>query len=415
MFLQYKKDYYTEQTYKLSYILSANMKGLLYTKENNELFQNVSNEFSTPIELLNKDLDEVLYSVDMDKSENKNPFYVDAPIISDGEMLGYLRAYYDLDHQIYSPTLTKFQKKLQDQQRHFVQVAVIVMLMSGFIIAKLLSKRIEAPAFAALQISQGRRDAVVPRSGTMEVKQLIDSINNLLVEFNNLENWRKQMMEDLTHELRTPLTTVLTTLEAIIDGVYPTTKENLQDIYDEVERLSRLIINVQELSEAEGARFKLNIQRVNIISLIKGTYEGFLFVAQHKDIIMQFNHPNRPCEADVDPDRLIQVVTNIISNALKYTPKGGKVEVGLESYEHEMVFYCIDDGPGISDQDQSLVFNRFYRTDKSRSRENGGTGIGLNISKALVEAHGGEVGVESELGHGSKFWVKIPINNIISS
>lgn len=413
-FVQYKKEYYTEQTYNMSYIFSMNIRGSLEAEENKALYKTVSHKFSALIEFLNEDLNKVIYKNEKDYVKDQDLFHVDAPIFLNDETLGYLRAYYNLDNQLLSPALTRLQKDLRDRRTLIVQIATVLLIVSAFIISKILAKPVKDSSISALQVLRGDREIKIDRKGTTEMKHLIDTANGLLTEFNNMENWRKQMMEDLTHELRTPLTSVLTMLEAIIDGVYSTKKETMQEIYEEVDRLSRLIINVQNLSEAEGARFDLHIQKVNIVDLIKGIYDGFLFVAKQKEIKLLFNYANKPCIADVDPDRFIQVITNIISNALKYTPCQGTVEIGLESNDNELVFYCLDNGMGISKENQSLVFNRFFRTDQSRSRENGGSGIGLNISKALVEAHEGEIGVESELGEGSRFWVKLPVNNDVN-
>lgn len=407
----YKIAYYTEQTYKMSYFLSSNIEGKLNEKENNRLYDELSTEFSTRYELLDKELEEIIYQAGLTNSGIEEPFHIEAPIILDGILLGYMRAHYDLDGQAISPSFVEYQKNIKSQRAFVTKATIIFLIICSFLVAKFLSIPIKATFAMTLKVLQGKRYVNVPQSGTLEMRYLVDSVNLVLVEFNNMEDWRKQMMEDLTHELRTPLTSVLLMMEAIIDGVYPTSKKNLQDIYQEVDRLSRLIFNVQNLSEAEGAKFRLNIEKINITPLIKSTYEGFLFVAKQKNIKMHFNHPNRPCVAEVDADRFIQVITNLISNALKYTPDGGKVEIGLDIYPEEFVLYCLDNGIGLSEEEQKLVFNRFYRVEKSRSRENGGSGIGLNISNALVQAHGWELGVQSEVDVGSRFWVAIPISN----
>src|SRR5699024_3442566 len=141
------------------------------------------------------------------------------------------------------------------------------------------TRKVDESALQAVKIMKGNREISVPKNSTNEINLIIDSVNYLLTEFNHMEKWRKAMMEDLTHELRIQMTSILTRLEAIIDGVYPNSEENLQDIYEELERFSRLVNNVQELSEAEGAKFKLNIKEVDIVELVKSVYEGFIFIA----------------------------------------------------------------------------------------------------------------------------------------
>ncbi|MFS0614591.1 sensor histidine kinase [Lederbergia ruris] len=413
--IEYKQQYFTEKMYQMSYVFRTGLSQEEYTFENEVLFHKMAKEFGTPVEFVSEDMHKIIYKNGLSHLELTNPYSVELPVVKDGQTLGYLRAYFDMDQDLSSPAIFTLEKKLKDQQRYILLSIGLLVLLISFMIAKYYAEPLKGAAKYAAKILKGNREEFVPRQGTEEVKQLIDSTNSLLIEFSNLENWRKQMMEDLTHELRTPLTSVLTRLEAIIDGVYPKTDKNLQDIYEEVERFSRLIHNVQQLSEAEGARFKLNIKKVNLVYLVKGVYDGFLFIAKQRQIQMHFVNPNTPCTAYIDPDRMIQVITNIISNALKYTPPGGEVWLEFEIGEDDFTFYCQDNGIGISEDELPFVFNRFYRIDKSRSRDYGGSGIGLSISKALVHAHGGEIGVESELEKGSRFWVKIPIDNHLVS
>ncbi|MBO0600593.1 HAMP domain-containing histidine kinase [Sporosarcina sp. E16_3] len=406
-----KIEYYKEQTYRMSNYLSSNIVGGLNSIENIGLYEDLTKKFSIQYELVSIESGDKVYKNGLLNEKDAKLYYFDVPVLSKGTILGNIRTYYDLNNKAISLPLETYQRGLEDQHAFVAKFTIIFLTISSFLISGLLTSPMKSTYSATIKVLQGKRDIIVPKSGTLEMAYLVDTINSVLVEFSNMENWRKQMMEDLTHEIRTPLTSVLLMMEAIIDGIYPTNEENLQDIYEEVDRLSRLIFDVQNLSEAEGARFKLNIRRVNMIPLIKSTYDGFLFVAKQKNIKLHFSHPNRPCLAAVDSDRFIQVITNFISNAIKYTPDGGAVEIGIKIYPDEMVFYCLDNGSGISEEDQVLVFNRFYRVEKSRSRENGGLGIGLNICNALAKAHGWEIGLESKLNEGSRFWVKIPIQH----
>lgn len=409
---RYKMGHYSEQVYKLSYFISSQLEESVNIDEDKEFYDGLAKEFSLHYELYTDDMISVYESPGL-QTEQEHMTEMDTPIILEGDKVGYLRAYYDLDNQVVSVALLNHQKRIETQLRTLAIVILFSLLIVSFIVTFMVNRSIQSTLKHMLPVLRGKRDVTIPRSGTLEMQYMVDSVNSVLIEFRNMENWRKQMMQDLTHELRTPLTSVLVMAEAVIDGVYPASKEVLEDIYKEVERLSRLIFNVQNLSEAEGARFRLNTKKVNLISLIKNTYDGFLFVAKEKNIRLLFIHPHRPCIAEVDPDRFTQVITNLIANALKYTPEYGRVEVGVDIFEDEICFYCLDNGVGMSKTDQTLIFNRFYRVDKSRSNENdgAGSGIGLNISSALAEAHGWKMGVESELDEGSKFWVKIPVAN----
>lgn len=237
----------------------------------------------------------------------------------------------------------------------------------------------------------GHRDTIISETGTgtLELNQLITSMNKLVVDLNNQEHWREQSMQDLTHELRTPLTSMLSRMEALVDGIYPANEENLNRIYVEINRLCRLVDDVEKLSEAEGAKFQLDTELIDIRNLLKDVYENLIFLAKAKDINFTLHTIYTPCHVEVDSDRFVQIMTNIISNAIKYTAIGGSIDVGVTIDNKEMVtIYCRDNGIGISEHDLPLIFNRFYRADKARSRDSGGIGVGLSIAKALIEAHG---------------------------
>lgn len=407
--MDYKKEYFTEQAHNMVFFITEQVDETLTLADNDKMYNRLKNEFSIPFDIYSEDLSQTLYQSDLRAVDDTNILTNDIPIIIDGVKHGYLRTYYDLQSQILSPGLAKYEHGIGKLVLIASVVVFIVLVIISFFVSKYLAKPEEKAAKSVDVVLKGNRDVRIPRGGTTEFRLIIDGINSVLTEFRNMENWRRQMMEDLAHELRTPLTSVLAIMEAMIDGIYPTNEKYLTDMYNEVDRLSRLLINVENLSEAESARFKLNMEEVNLMTLIKSTYGGFLFVAQQKEIQFHLSYPNRPCIVEVDPDRFIQVITNIISNALKYTPAGGTVVVGIVFLHDEVEFYCQDNGIGISEEEQQFVFNRFYRVEKSRSRKSGGSGIGLNVSKALAEAQGWNIGVTSELDKGSRFWVRIPL------
>lgn len=412
----HKHRYFSEKAHQMSFIFRTGYdltNGEL--SDNEELFNQMTQEFATPVEFISHDHKETIYSSQLNYEEFEDLYTIELPIVKEGKTIGFLRTFFDMNQDISSPSVVALENKLNIWLNNITVIAIIITFIASLIIARKYARKIDESTLYAVQIMKGNREVLVPRNGTNEINLIIDSINYLLMEFNNMEVWRKRMMEDLTHELRTPLTSVLTRVEAIIDGIYPNTEENLQEIYDELERFSRLVNNVQQLSEAESAKFKLNIKKVSIVHLVRDVYKGFLFMAKEKNINMHFINPNTPCNVYVDPDRMIQVITNLISNALKYTPAGGHVWLRFHIEEDHFIFYCQDTGVGIGEDEIELIFKRFYRIDKSRSRENGGSGIGLSISKALVHAHGGKIGVESKEGKGSEFWVKIPLDNQLIS
>jgi signal transduction histidine kinase len=254
----------------------------------------------------------------------------------------------------------------------------------------------------------GRRDIAAPVRGPAEIRKLAITLNEMSAELKKQEEWREHLMEDLAHELRTPLMSILVQIEAILDGIRDPDPARMGMIYHELERLARLLNDLQKLSEAENAQFSLRLKRTNMVQLTRSVYLSFLPIAEEKRVKLSFESVNVPCYALVDRDRMIQVISNLVSNAIKYTPAGGRVVLSVDWTADYTLIACKDNGIGIAEEDQPYVFNRLYRVDKSRSRFSGGVGIGLSIAKALAEAHHGRITLESKLGEGSTFTVIVP-------
>jgi signal transduction histidine kinase len=221
------------------------------------------------------------------------------------------------------------------------------------------------------------------------------------------EELRKRLTSDVAHELRTPLATLQSHLEAMIDGIWEPTPQRLSFCYDELIRLTRLISDLNELSIIESDKIQLKIKELELSQLLNDTLENFRPLFLEKSIIL-----HRQIEKEVrfkgDNDRLKQIFVNILSNAYKYTPENGEVTVRLTVTPGKLMIEVKDTGIGISKEDLPYIFERFYRGDKSRNRESGGAGIGLTITKALVEAHGGVLQVDSVYGSGTTVSVILP-------
>lgn len=409
---RYKEQYYSEQAYRMASVVRTYLTEAPTPASIREKLESTSKLFSTAVRYYGPDQETILYEYSGNLSDFSIPserlYEVQIPVIVNGGVQGYINAYFDKADEYQIASLANWK---QDSERK-MQLAFAVALLASLLLSIVISGRLSAPlrngSRQVQPILKGDRDKRLIPEGTSELRELYRTINVLMEDVNQQEIWRKRMLVDLTHELRTPLTSVLSRLEAILDGVYPKTEEHLQSMYDEIDRLSRLVDNMEKLSEAETARFKLNIQRVQMTKIVKGIHDAYLFLAKEKNMKFLFHHPNTPCIAEVDPDRIIQILSNIISNAIKYTPDGGTVEVGLSSNESETLIYCSDNGIGISEEDLPHIFKRFFRADPSRSRDIGGLGVGLSIVKALVEAHGGTIEVKSQVGRGSTFLVRIP-------
>jgi histidine kinase len=226
------------------------------------------------------------------------------------------------------------------------------------------------------------------------------------------ETMRRELIGDVTHELRTPLTAVKGYLEGLMDGVLPADPETYHQIHSEIDRLQRLVSDLQELSRVEAGAFQLHLTPVSPVSLIERIQSTLGRQFEDKNIQLVIDvEPDLP-DLLLDKDRIIQVLTNLVGNALQYTASGGKVLVNVRRQKSQILFTVKDSGIGISAEQLQYVFNRFYRTDKSRTRASGGSGIGLTIAKALVQAHQGKIWAESDgEGKGSTFSFLIPLPN----
>ncbi|MDQ1233376.1 signal transduction histidine kinase [Paenibacillus sp. SORGH_AS306] len=241
---------------------------------------------------------------------------------------------------------------------------------------------------------------------------LIQDISNI----RRLEKMRSEFVANVSHELKTPIAAVKGFAETLLGGGVQdeqTSRAFLQIIYDESERLNRLIGDILELSKIESKRSPLNFSPIHLQPFFDTIREMLNSSAAKKNITVDMNVPEEMF-MEADEDRLRQIFVNLISNAVNYTQDGGKVrltveEKGSENGEERILFHVRDTGMGIPKKDLPRIFERFYRVDKARSRSSGGTGLGLSIVKHLVDLHRGTVTVESEVNIGTTFTVNLPL------
>ena len=221
------------------------------------------------------------------------------------------------------------------------------------------------------------------------------SVSNL----EHQETLRKQLTADVAHELRTPLTTISTHLEMMMEGVWQATPERLQTCYDEIGRLEKMVADLERLAKFDGEVLELEKAPHDLWELVKTEAEHFPAV---------IHVTGEPAVLPLDRARISQVLINLLSNAVKYSGEGAFIHVTVQNSPKYARLLVEDNGHGISEEDLPYIFERFYRAEKSRNRSTGGTGLGLTISKNIVEAHGGQIWAESQLGKGSKFIVELP-------
>lgn len=327
------------------------------------------------------------------------------PYIVDGETLGMLRVSLLGTNNELNPVMIEYRETMRERSNILYVLVILCSLVVSLRISKLLSRHLSRLQEQTNLVRMGKRDVMILVKGPEEVRQLAVTLREMVIELKKQEDWRQHLMEDLMHELRAPLTSMLSQIEAVIDGIYKADESRMNEIYEELERLSRLINDMERLSEAESAQFSLQLKRTDMVRLAKSAYENFLPLAKNKHLKFKFQSANVPVHMEVDRDKMVQVLSNIISNAIKYNRQGGSIWLSIEWNKDGTVIRCEDTGIGIGPEDLPYIFNRLYRADKSRSRFNSGVGIGLSIVKALVEAHNGKVSVESTLGKGSVFTV----------
>ena len=248
----------------------------------------------------------------------------------------------------------------------------------------------------------------VPESGDDEIAAVAAALNRLAETLQQEEGLRKESVADLAHELRTPVMGILARVEAAQDGVLEDDAANLSAMHDEALRLSRLLDDLSALAEAERPGLLLDAEPVDLAAIARAQTAAFAGAFAEKGIALEADL--RPAPVNGEPKRLEQVVVNLLSNALRYTDAGGRVLVTVRPDAGAALLEVSDTGIGIAEEDLPRVFTRFWRGEKSRSRDTGGAGIGLSIVKELVQAHGGEVGVESVPGQGSLFRVTLPLS-----
>lgn len=290
-------------------------------------------------------------------------------------------------------------------------IAMGIALLLGGTLAKTLTKPLRELTKATQLVAQGELGYKVAVNSDDEIGELATSFNQMSADLAESTQLRRQMTADIAHDLRTPVSVILGYAEALSDGKLQGSPEIFSVIHQETGRLSRLIDDLRTISLADAGELPLNLQDISPLSLIDQSYMAFMPQALQKEIeLIRETPPNLPL-VRVDADRMAQVLGNLISNALRFTPPGGwiKLSTSLGENEKMVTLQVSDNGSGIPVEDLPLVFNRFYRGDKSRQTNRGETGLGLTISRSLVEAQGGNISVESAPGKGTAFTIRFPV------
>lgn len=289
--------------------------------------------------------------------------------------------------------------------------ATIVAVAASLFVARRIAGPVTAMARASRQMAAGQYNMRVEAVEPVELAELATSLNHLATALEEAEGRRVTLIGDVAHEIRTPLTTLRGNLEGLIDGIIEPSPELFATLHDETGRLTRLVDDLQQLSRVEAGDIALKIDRTVVRAAVDRvvTQVGASFAA--KGVALRLEMPAELPGVRADEDRLVQILTILLANALRHTPAGGTVTIGARERGGRVELSVADTGTGIAPEHLPHVFERFYRADAARSRSGGGSGIGLTIARALVEAQDGSIRAESPgSGRGATFTVSLLIS-----
>lgn len=290
--------------------------------------------------------------------------------------------------------------------------ASLAALGLAFVLSFLLTRRVLRPlsqmTAITREVAAGNFSLRAEITTGDEVGQLGIAFNHMADRLGKIEQLRKTMVADVAHELRTPLTNLRGYLEALNDGVLPPSPETLKMLEEEILRLVHLVDNLQQLARADAARAYLKREELVLADLVKQMVELHRLNFERKGITLSTRWEDDEARVLADRDKLLQAMQNLLDNCCKYTPEGGRVVIGVSRVQAGVKVDFDNSGPGISPDDLPFIFERFFRADRSRSRDRGGAGIGLAITKELIEAHGGSIGADSMPG-STHIWFILPV------
>lgn len=279
----------------------------------------------------------------------------------------------------------------------FFPITIIMFFLAVFlvIVATLLIRRFVNPLadviFAAREVADGNLNTRIPMKGPQDLRSLSESFNEMATSLERSDRERRDMLADIAHELRTPLSVIRGRLEGIVDGIYSENGSQVSMALEQTYLMQRLVDDLRLLTLAETRELPFDTRNVHIEGVIGRVLEMFSAEAAEKNITLSFRDKDKDLSALVDPQRFEQVMSNIIGNSLRYVPEGGRVWVTADETPDSVQIMINDNGSGIPEEDLPVIFDRFWRKEKSRSRTSGGTGLGLAIAKQLLEAQGGRI------------------------
>ncbi len=287
--------------------------------------------------------------------------------------------------------------------------ATAVALLLGVFLSRTLTRPLRELTLATHALSEGDLTQQVPVRSRDELGELATAFNKMSAQLSRSINARRQMTADIAHELRTPLSLILGHAEAVHDGVLPPSRENFEIIREEARRLEKLVDDLRLLSLADAGELPIIRQSISPAQLLEDLHGAYRYRARQKKVSIVLNIASGLPMVELDPGRMTQVLSNVMDNALRYTPKGGTIVLAARQAGSSLELSIRDSGTGVSHEEAERIFDRFYRADASRQREDGGSGLGLAIAKSFVQAHNGQMWAESAPGQGLTVFIRLPL------
>jgi signal transduction histidine kinase len=288
-------------------------------------------------------------------------------------------------------------------------LAIAIAILLAFLLSRVILSPVKALTTATRKYGKGDFSQRVAYSGKGELGELAESFNSMAESLEDNQRLQRNMVADVAHELRTPLSNLKGYLEAISDGIVQPDEATIHSLNEEAASLSHLVEDLQELSLSDAGQLKMTMQPEDISRLINETVTAIRPKAGTKGLSLATALPDTLSPVNIDNHRIKQVLYNLLDNAVAHTPRDGKITVTAREHAQMIYVSVVDTGEGILPADLPMIFERFYRVDKSRTRATGGSGLGLTIAKRLVEAHGGTIKAESQAGQGSVFTFSLPV------
>ncbi|MFP4345775.1 MAG: ATP-binding protein [Anaerolineales bacterium] len=330
------------------------------------------------------------------------------PLQVDGVIVGYLIPYSEqLVGEVLGVPEERFLRQLWSALLIGAVGAFSVALLVGGLLVRNIVRPVQALTTAAGAVAAGDLDVRAPVAGEDEIGRLGGAFNTMAESLERAQAARRQQTADIAHELRNPLAVLQGTLEAVVDGVYPPTTENLEPALDQVRTLNRLVEDLRLLALVDAGELPLERQPLDPLPLLRRVAEAYRVPMQEQGPAFEVVLPASLPTVSADADRLTQVVGNVLGNAVKYVPQEGRVLLRATAREGGVVVEVVDDGPGLRPEEYEHLFQRFWRGEPSRSRATGGSGLGLAIARWVIEAHGGRIWAEPSPGGGLTvaFWL----------